>query len=164
MRLFSYRARLTIACGIAAIPLAASACNVKDQLLEPQQPGLILPGDVTGTTGADGLYVGALGRLKAWTVGGTVNQESLFPMISLMTDEYKSSDTFSQRNETDQRSVQTNDALTQNVYTQAQQSRGYTKEALKALQASEPDQKGKIAEMYFALGFTESVLAEVFCN
>ena len=158
------RARRTIAGAIATVPLFAGACTFKDQLLQPQQPGIILPQDVAGVTGADALYIGALGRLKSWSVGGNVNQEALWPMLSLMTDEYKSSDTFSQRNETDQRSVQTNDALVQSVYTQAQQARGYTQDAINALFAAEPTATGKIGEMYFALGFAEMQLAEDFCN
>jgi len=164
MTRFSHRARTVAAIAVLAIVPLASACNFKDQLLQPQQPGLILPTDVSGQAGADALYLGALGRLKAWTVGGNLNQEAMFPMMSLMTDEYKSSDTFSQRNETDQRSVQTNDALVQSVYTQAQQGRGYARDALNTMLAVEPDAKGKIAEMYFALGFAETILGEVYCN
>jgi hypothetical protein len=162
MRL-SYRARTLWAAGaLSLLPLAA--CEVKDQLLQPQQPGLIQPGDVAGVAGADALYIGALGRLKSWAVGGNVNQESMFPMMALMTDEYKSSDTFSQRNETDQRTVQTSDALVQSVYTQAQQGRGYALDALNDLLAAEPKAGGKIGEMYFAMGFAEMILGEVYCN
>jgi hypothetical protein len=164
MNRLTHRARLAIAAAVCAAPLFASACTFKDQLLQPQQPGIILPEDVGGVTGAEALYTGALGRLKSWSVGGNVNQESLWPMLSLMTDEYKSSDTFSQRNETDQRSVQTNDALVQSVYTQAQQARGYTQDAINAMLTSEPTATGKIGELYFALGFAELQLAEDFCN
>lgn len=164
MNRLTHRARRAIAGAAVTLPLFASACAFKDQLLQPQQPGIILPQDVSGITGAEALYTGALGRLKSWSVGGNVNQESLWPMLSLMTDEFKSSDTFSQRNETDQRSVQTNDALVQSVYTQTQQGRGYTQDAINALLAAEPTATGKIGEMYFALGFTEMQLAEDFCN
>jgi hypothetical protein len=164
MRLIS-RARIAIAAGIVAVPLFAGACNnTKDQLLAPQQPGIILPGDIQSATGADGLYNGALGRFKSWSVGGGGNQEALWPMIALMTDEYKSSDTFSQRNEADQRSVQTNNAQVQSVYTQAQQARGYTRDAINALFQYLPTQTGKIAQMYFVLGFAELQLSEDYCN
>ncbi|MEP6494576.1 MAG: hypothetical protein ABJF01_17960 [bacterium] len=164
MNRLTHRARLAIAGVVCAAPLFAGACAFKDQLLQPQQPQIILPEDVSGVSGAEALYLGALGRLKSWSVGGNVNQESLWPMLSLMTDEYKSSDTFSQRNETDQRSVQTNDALVLSVYTQAQQARGYTQDAINSLLKSEPTATGKIGEMYFALGFAEMQLAEDFCN
>ena len=60
--------------------------------------------------------------------------------------------------------MQTNDALVQSVYTQAQQARGYTQDAINALFAAEPTATGKIGEMYFALGFAEMQLAEDFCN
>lgn len=164
MNRLTHRARLAIAGAVCAAPLFASACTFKDQLLQPQQPQIILPGDVVGIPAADALYLGALGRLKSWSVGGTVNQESLWPMLSLETDEYKSADTFSQRNEADQRSVQTNNGNVQSVYTQAQQGRGYAQDAINALFKAEPASTGKIAEMYFALGFTEMQIAEDFCD
>lgn len=168
MMKLSYRARTAAVAGALVLLPLAGGCNVKDQLLEPQQPGLILPGDVSGTAGADALYIGALGRLKAWTVGGNVNQEAMFPMMALMTDEYKSSDTFSQRNEADQRSVQTTNAQVQSVYTQAQQGRGYARDAIRKLLAAEPNapvtKAGKVAEMYFAMGFAEMILGEVYCD
>jgi len=164
MSQFIYRARRVIAGAVVAVPMFAAGCTLKDQLLQPQQPQIILPGDVAGVTGAEALYTGALGRLKSWSVGGNGNQEALWPMLGLMTDEYKSADTFSQRNEADQRSVQTNNAQVQSVYTTTQQARGYTRDAINALFAAEPNATGKIGEMYFALGFAELQLAEDYCN
>ena len=164
MNRLTYRARRAIAGAAVAVPMFASGCTFKDQLLQPQQPQIILPQDVAGVTGAEALYTGALGRLKSWSVGGNGNQEAFWPMLGLMTDEYKSADTFSQRNEADQRSVQTNNAQVQSVYTSAQQARGYTRDAINALFAAEPNATGKIGEMYFALGFAELQLAEDFCN
>ena len=49
------RARLAIMAGTLTVPMFATACNFKDQLLQPQQPSLIQPVDVTGVTGADAL-------------------------------------------------------------------------------------------------------------
>ena len=142
MMSISYRARAVMGAGIlAAVPLAG--CDVKDQLLQPQQPGLIQPADVAGVAGADALYLGALGRLKAWTVGGNVNQEAMYPMMSLMTDEFKSSDTFSQRNEADQRTVQTSNAQVQSVYTQAQQGRGYARDATQYVAGQRAERAGQ---------------------
>ena len=45
--------------------LFVGAGDVKQELLQPQQPGVIDPSAVANATAADALYVGALGRWKA---------------------------------------------------------------------------------------------------
>ncbi len=82
----------------------------------------------------------------------------------LLTDEWKSSDTFSQRNETDQRSVQTNNANIQGAYTTVQQARGFIRTAIDLLNKYTPDSTRNIGQMYMALGFSELTIAENFCN
>jgi starch-binding outer membrane protein, SusD/RagB family len=162
------RAGLTAA-AIALAPLAIAACSdLKDRLLEPQQPGVINPEDVAnaGATGADALRIGALGRLKTWTGGGgDANQENIWMMADLLTDVWKSSDTFVQRNDTDRRNVTTNNGTVSSAYSTATRSRGYYRAAIDALKAvTTTDKDAKIGEMYFALGYTENNLAEIFCN
>jgi hypothetical protein len=144
---------------LIAAPLLSS-CDVKQELLSPQNPGVIDPSAVNSAPAALALRVAALGQLKNRTAGG----ESAWLYGGLLADEWKSSDTFSQRNETDQRSIQTNNSNVQTAYNQLQQARGYIRTAIdKSLQYT-PDAKSDIAEMYFALGFMEMTLAENFCN
>ena len=50
MNRLTHRARRAIAGAVVAVPLFASACTFKDQLLQPQQPQIILPQDVGGVT------------------------------------------------------------------------------------------------------------------
>jgi hypothetical protein len=138
-----------------------------DSLLEPQQPGIITPGSIAsaGATGAQALYVGALGRLQAWTGGGGgSNSQNVWVYSDLLTDVWKTSDTFSQRINMDRRNVETNDAEVSGVYSTATQARGFYRDALEALREFLPEQPAKQAEMYFALGFTEMNMSEVFCN
>src|SRR5262249_4620566 len=78
--------------------LATRACNAKDELLAPQQPGVISPGNVQSPIAAEGLYNGAVGQFKQGLLGGNGNQETIWQFTGLFTDEYRSSDTFSQRN------------------------------------------------------------------
>jgi starch-binding outer membrane protein, SusD/RagB family len=144
---------------LAAAPIF-SGCDVKQELLAPQNPGVIDPSSVNSPAAAAGLRIAALGQLKSRTAGG----ESVWLYSGLLTDEWKSSDTFSQRNETDQRSIQTNNANTAGAYTSLQQARGYTRTAIEKSVQFTPDAKGDIAEMWFTLGFLEMSLAENFCN
>src|SRR5437867_3770407 len=108
------RARVTLAAiALGASALAAACWSFKDQLLDPQQPGVIGPDQVSSPTAADALRKGARGRLKTATGGG----ESIWILGGLITDEWKSGDTFSQRNETDARIIQTNSGNVSSMYT-----------------------------------------------
>src|SRR6185436_7076935 len=75
---------------LVCICLPFGACNVKDQLLEPQNPGLVDPSAVNSPDAADALRIGALGSLRNVTAGS----ESLWMYCGLLTDEWKSSDKF----------------------------------------------------------------------
>ena len=145
--------------------LAATACNAKDELLAPQQPGVISPGNVQSPIAAEGLYEGAVGQFKQGLLGGNGNQETIWQFAGLFTDEYRSSDTFSQRNDADQRVTQTQDQVLSPLYVTLQQTRGYGHNALLALQQFEPTTSNTHqAEMYFVVAFAQIQLAEDFCN
>lgn len=140
------------------------ACSVQDSLLEPQQPQIIRPADVQSPTGALGTYTGALGRLRFALNGGDNNQESIWNFEALMTDEIGSADSFSQRNDADQRVTQTNDGVMAVTYNRVQQSRGFARDAINALRKFAPTETTKIGEMYFEMGFMETTLGQAFCN
>src|SRR5262249_895328 len=147
------------ASGVVVLALLVSAaCSVQDKLLEPQQPQIINPGDITNPTGAVGLYTGAIGRLRTALNGGNNNQETIWNFEGLMTDEFKSGDTFSQRNDADQRTTQSNDGVMGSTYNSVQQTRGRARDAIVAMQKYTPEEKTKIAEMYLVMGFMELTL------
>ena len=145
---------------LVCICLPFGACNVKDQLLEPQNPGLVDPSAVNSPDAADALRIGALGSLRNVTAGS----ESLWMYGGLLTDEWKSSDTFLQRNETDQRAIQTNNGNINGAYNGIQQARGFIRDAIEQMDKYLPEAKGNRGELYFALGFIEMQMAEDFCN
>lgn len=155
-----YRARWAVLAASLAAPLLVSGCDVNKELLEPQNPGVIDPSVVSTPAAAEAVRVGAFGRLKGITAGG----ESFWLYGGLLTDEWKSSDTFSQRNETDQRAVQTNNANIQGAYTSVQQARGFIKTAVEVLEKYSPDSTRNIGQMYMAAAFTEMTIAENLCN
>jgi hypothetical protein len=145
--------------------LAGTACDAKQELLAPQQPGVISPGNVQSPIAAEGLYEGAVGQFKQGLLGGNGNQETIWQFTGLFTDEYRSSDTFSQRNDADQRVTQTQDQVLSPLYVTLQQTRGYAHNAVLALQQFEPTTSNTHqAEMYFAIAFAEIQLGEDFCN
>lgn len=165
MKQYQPRVRAALAAGAAGLGLMLGGCNVKDELLAPQQPGVISPSDVQSATGAEGLYVGAVGNFKNALVGGSGNTETIWQFTGLMTDEFKSADTFSQRNDADQRATQTNDAQLSPIYTSLQQARGSSRTALTYLRQFEPlTSNAHQAEMLFTIAFAEMQLGEDFCN
>ena len=161
MTALSYRARPAAALA-AALALAAGCSSFKDQLLEPQQPSIISPEQVNSQTAADALRIGALSRLKTATAG-TSGTETMWTMGGLITDEWKSGDTFSQRVETDQRTIQESNADVASFYLAEHQARGAAIDAINALRKYQLP-NASIAQMYWVLGLAEEQLAEAFCN
>ncbi|HEU4990222.1 MAG TPA: hypothetical protein VFT41_10600 [Gemmatimonadaceae bacterium] len=168
---FNHRARgAATAIALAGSSLFLGACNVKHELLQPQQPGVISPSAVTSATAADALWAGALGQwnkvLNGSPTNSGSNQEGLWGWQGLFSDELRSSDTFSQRNDADQRNLQTNDALLTRIYEGLQQARGRARDAINALNQYDPSPSGKqhVGEMYLMMGYLEMALSESFCN
>ena len=98
--------------------------------------------------------------------GGGGNTEALWNWTALFTDECKSADTFSQRNDADQRNLQTNDGVLTAIYNKAQQARGYARDAINALLAYDQsaDRRAAVGEMYMVMGYAEMQMSEDFCN
>jgi hypothetical protein len=154
----TYRAR-PLVLGAAALALAGCS-NVKDQLLSPQQPSVIGPEQLGSPTAADALRIGALGRLRTATAGG----EDTWMLGGLITDEWKSGDTFSQRNDTDQRKLTTDNANVNTWYIDLHRTRGASKDAIDALNKYLPEPKANLGQMYFSMALAEVMIAESFCN
>jgi hypothetical protein len=164
---FKDRARGTVtAAALAAAGLFLGACNVNHELLAPQQPGVISPEAINSATAADALWVGALNRWNNAFNGGGNNTGSLWGFSALFTDELRSSDTFSQRNDADQRNLANNDGVLTSMYRTAQQARGRARDAINALLTYDQSATGRthVGEMYLAMGYIEMEMSEMFCN
>jgi hypothetical protein len=157
--------RIVVATAIGGVALAApTACsNVNDTLLEAPIPTVIDPSAANSAAGADALRIGALSRLRGISAGSG-SGDSPWMFSDLITDQWKSSDTFSQRNETDQRSVQDNNANLTPILRDLYRARTSAREAITALQAYAPTPAANIGQMYMVLGVAETYLAEWFCN
>jgi hypothetical protein len=146
---------------LAVLPLALLAgCEVNERLLAAPQPDIIDPANVQNAEGAIGLANGALNTFRN-TTGGA---ESSWLFGGLLADEWSTSSTFIQNDETDQRRTQFfNSSVTtqlRNLY----RTRTRADEALVALRAHSPSSRTTIAEMYLARGYAEMQLASDFCN
>ena len=152
------RARWVIA-GFLLGPLTVSGCYVKDQLLEPQNPGTVDNSAVGTAAAALALRAGAIGRIRNVVNGG---DERLWQEIGNLTDEYKDADFQPSRIDIDRRTITTNNG--DYPYASVTQQRGFLRDAISAMKTYVADSTTLIGELYMGLGFIELSLAENYCN
>ena len=140
------------------LPLLAG-CDT-DEILRADDPDPISPEAVNSAEGADALRLGAIGRLQTMSAGG----ESMWLLGGLLADEYRSADTFTERNEVDQRSVQTNNGNVNTAYRNIHRARLSANQAIAALKEYRASNTTDIAEAYMIRGYAELMSAEHFCN
>lgn len=161
MKTFLSMARRTAIPGMAALTLACS--SVTDSLLEAVDPDLINPSDVQSAAGAIALANGALARFT-YITGATNAVESSWLFGGLLADEWSTSSTFVQNDETDQRAIQENNSSITLQLRNLARVRTSANQAIAGLRTFQPARTALIAEMYFARGFAEMQLAQDFCN
>jgi starch-binding outer membrane protein, SusD/RagB family len=152
------RARWVLAAFVAA-PAFLTGCYVKDQLLAPQNPGLVDQTAVNNANAALALRVGAIGRVRNVVDGG---DERLWQVVAHITDEYKNADFQVTRADIDRRTITTNNG--DYPYATVTQPRGFIRDAITAMNSFVKDSTALIGELYMSLGFLEMSLGENYCN
>ena len=144
-----------------ALAGAGMACSdVSDTLLEATDPDLIDPDDIRSSEGALALAHGTLDRFSEATAG----DESTWLFGGLLADEWSTSSTFVQNDETDQRAIQENNSSITDMFRMLARVRTSANQSIKALREFRPEDETLLAEIYFARGFAELQLASDFCN
>jgi hypothetical protein len=146
---------------VALIPMLGACGDVKDTLLEAVDPDIIPPAAANSPEGALALYNGALTRLKTIT-SGTGGEGSTWLFGGLLADEWSTSSTFVQNDETDQRSIQENNSSITGMFRMLARARTSANQAISGLREFAEDETTLLAEMYFARGFAELQLASDF--
>jgi hypothetical protein len=156
--------RAGLMAGVLVAATAFAACNT-DQVLNVTDPDIINPSDVTTLAGADALRLGALYRFQVATTGttGTNSGDTEFLISGMLADEWRSSDTFLQRNQIDRRAITTDNAEVDGPYRLTQRVRLAATQAAQALTTyNAPD--WQVAQMYIIEAYAENQLAEDFCG
>ncbi len=170
MSIFRYSGRTVVsALALAAATMSLAACDkVKDSLLEAVDPDIIDPSSVQSAAGAVAVRNGALSRLRVATVDCTgtcgSGNESEWIFGGLLADEWATSSTFVQNDETDQRQIKTDNSTVTVGLRATYRVRTSANQAIELLKKYRPTPSADIAEMYFARGFAELQLASDFCN
>lgn len=151
----------------AALIAAVGTMTACEDALEVVDPDVIEISNINSPEAAEGLRLGTLGRLNAMTSGG----ESVFHFPGLMADEWRSGDTFVQRDATDQRAVNEDVTVISAMWYDVNRTRTAAKQAIKALRqyppplaAALPLNQSNIALMFWVRGFAETAIAENYCN
>ncbi len=163
MTTYRYLGRRSRSLGVAAAALALSlsACQTaNDRLLGVTDPDIINPSDIVNADGAVALANGTIGTFRSITGGG----ESTWLFGGLLADEWSTSSTFIQNDETDQRVIQDFNSSITGMLRQLYRTRTRANEAIAALTKYSPSSRALMAEMYLARGFAELQLASDFCN
>jgi starch-binding outer membrane protein, SusD/RagB family len=167
----STRLRLVAAASLLSVAaLALAGCQSPTETLEVEDPDIINPGDVQSPAGANAVRIGALARLNSATSGGTptsssFDQEGLFMLGGLLTDEWNNGDSFIARQEIDQRVITLPNNFLTALNRQLHRARLSAQQAIDLLEEWAPNAPAwQIAEMYFVQAYVENVMGEHYCN
>lgn len=153
------RLRRVVGAASVGLLLPIVGCGEVDRSLAVVDPDIINPEDTQSPAAAGALRLGAIVRHNQATSGG----ESFWLLGGLMADEYRSGDTFVQRDQTDQRTVESNNGNVNTAFRAAQRARVAAVLAARALQANEVD-AWQVAEMYVLVAYHENQLTEHMCS
>jgi starch-binding outer membrane protein, SusD/RagB family len=141
------------------LALGLTACNAAEQILDVTDPDVINPTDIQTAAAAEALRIGALARLNLATSG----DESFLLLGGLLGDEYRSGDTFTERNEADRRNVSVENTNVRDAFRNSYRARISALQAIEALERFNAD-AWRIAEMYLVIAYAENQLAETACS
>lgn len=166
MRNLSRNGRAAVTAVALATAATFAACSdLKDNLLEAPDPDIIDPGQVQSANGASAVRLGALGYLRLATAGsGNAGTEGTWLLGGLLADEWSTSSTFVQNDETDERFISQSNSSVEGSSRALYRVILASNQAIGLLKKYKPSPASDIAELYFARGFAQLQLASDFCN
>jgi starch-binding outer membrane protein, SusD/RagB family len=160
LRTRRHRTRAAAVLAVVA-SLALPACqSANDKILGVTDPDIVVPTDVNSSESATALAFGAIGTFRSIT--GSAESSWLFG--GLLADEWSTSSTFIENDETDQRRVREFNGSVTTMLRNLYRVRTRATEALAAMQKFNPTARALLAELFLARGFAELQLASDFCN
>ena len=154
----------TMGAAAAALILPLSSCNT-EKVLNVVDPAVATPGSVETQAAVPTVYAGALGDFYV-AYSGNGLADAFMPTVALFTDEFRSSDTFTTRNDADRR-TQTSPAngnLSDISYVQLHRARRSSESAARLIAQFFPATDPRIAELTSLSGFTYVAFGEGFCS
>lgn len=152
------RPRATLVLSVVA--LAATAACSSDEILSVQDPDIIDPASFRTASAALALRSGVVLRVAQASTG----TESMSLLGGLLADEYRSGDTFEQRNTTDQRTLISQNSFLAPPLRAGQRTRNESRVAVDLLREFAPQPKAYQAQMFASAAFAAVMIGEHYCN
>jgi len=147
-----------IRCAALATILLAAGCR---DILKVTDPDILA--DANSRSGALALRNGVFLRLSQ-AVNGTQGPDALFVFSGLMADEWRSGDTFVQRNNQDQRVFQPDNTFNAAPLRALNRIRVEAGRAITGLRTYVPDSVGAVGSLFALTGYAEILMGELYCN
>lgn len=148
----------TLALVALAVTAPLSGCQ---DILSTTDPDIILKAQ--SASGALALKNGVLLRL-AQSLNGVQGPDAFFVFSGLVTDEWRSGDTFVQRNNQDQRIWEPTNTFNADPYRRLNRVRVEGAAAITALRQYVPDSVYLVARMFALTAYVETLIGENYCN
>jgi hypothetical protein len=153
-----------LSAAVGGLLFSVASCHT-DELLKVVDPAVATPGSLQAQTAVPTVYAGALGDFYSAYSGNGLN-DAYTATSGAFTDELKSSDTFTTRNDADRR-TQTSPAngnLSDIPYVAIQRARRSNESAARLIAQFFPATDPRIAETTSLAGYTYVTLGEGFCS
>jgi len=148
------------ALALAIAFVAGAACSKADSILEVEDPDVINPQNLNSASAARALAAGVAHRVSQATSG----DESLFLFGGLLADEWRSGDTFEQRNTTDQRSIVVTNSFLAGQMRTLMRIRIEGNLAIGALRQYQPTPKSSVGRLFGFRAYAENLIGEHYCS
>lgn len=165
------RLRPRVGAVLGAVALAAALGCSPDEILNVQDPDIVDPGNLNTASAALALRSGVALRVAQATTGTapggaaqTGGNESLALLGGLLADEYRSGDTFEQRNTTDQRTLIPQNSFLAPPLRAAQRTRQEARAAIDLLREYAPQPRAYQTQMFASSALAAVMVGEHFCN
>jgi hypothetical protein len=145
---------------VAVLALGVAAGCSWSEVIEVTDPDVINPNDLSSPAAATSLRNGVVLRLAQATVGG----ENVTLLGGLLADEWRSGDTFEQRNTTDQRTLIPENTFLAGAFRAPMRVYVESQTAVAVTRQFQPTPRANVGLM-FALGaYAANIIGEHFCN
>ena len=149
---------------VAGLVVLAANCS-PDGLLSVEDPDIINPSNVQSAAGAEAVRLGALSRFNGATSGATGQDESLFLLGGLFSDELINGDSYIARQEIDQRVITAENTFLTAANRQLHRARLSAQQAVELIRQYNLSAPGwHVGEMFMIQAYTINLMAEHLCD
>ena len=154
-----HRAAMARFTAVGSLLVAAAGCSWSDTI-EVVDPDVISPGSLASPAAASSLRNGVVLRLAQATSGG----ENVFLLGGLLADEWRSGDTFEQRNTTDQRTLIAENTFLAPAFRAPMRVYVEAQTAIAVSRQFQPTPRSNIGLVFALGGYAANLIGEHFCN